>query len=169
MSFGIYLDRQVTHGPAEADRDAVRAALSRWGWAGSPGGPYQIGTEDGITVELYSRGLDGDHPFVGGSLEVRGVSTDLCRLVLDLARAGPFTVSHDGDPGAVILVTEDQRAELPDDLAAHPQLMVCPTAEALEAAIVGGFEAWLAYRDRVCGRSPGALDAEPGAAPDPAM
>lgn len=154
MSFGIYLDRQVSRGPAEADRDAVRAALSRWGWDGSHGSPYQIGTQDGITVELYARGLDGDHPFDGSTLEVRGFGTELCRLVLDLARAGPFTVSHDDDPSAVILVAEEQRADLPADVAESPQLMVCPTPEALEAAIEGGFQAWRAYRDRVCGRSP---------------
>jgi hypothetical protein len=154
VSFGIYLDRQVSCGPVEADRDAVRAALSRWGWDGSPDSPYQIGTEDGITVEFYARGLDGDGPFDGGNLEVRGFSTELCQLVLDLARAGPFTVSHDGDPSAFILVAEEQRAELPADVADHPQLMVCLTPEALEAALDGGFEAWRAYRDRVCDRPP---------------
>ena len=150
MSFGIYLDRQVSRGPAEADRQAVRAALSRWGWDGSPGSPYQIGTEDGITVAFYASRLDDPAVlFTGGNLEVHGFSIELCRLVLDLARAGPFTISHDGDPGAIILVGEEQRADLPADMADHPQLMVCPTPEALAAALDDGFEAWRALRNRV--------------------
>jgi hypothetical protein len=156
VSFGVYLYRCGTNGSEEANRQAVRDALSRWGWDGSPGSPYQIGTEDGVTVEFYASGLDDpDKPFEGGNLEVRGFSTEFCRLVLDLARAGPFTIGHDGDTDAVILVGEEQRADLPADLIDHPEIMVCTSPEALEAALSGGFEAWRTYRDRVCGNTPG--------------
>jgi hypothetical protein len=151
MSFGIYLYRQDASGLAEADREAVRAALSRWGWDGSEESPYQIGTSDGITVEFWAKELDGPGPFCGGNLEVRGFSTELCRLVLDLARAGPFSISHDGDASAVILVREEQRADLPADMIDDPKLMVCRTPEELEAAIEGGFDAWREFRDRACG------------------
>ena len=155
MSFGIYLYRYDSTGLAEADRDAVRAALSRWGWDGSDGSPYQIGTEDGITAEFYATGLDDrSTAFEGGNLEVHGFSIELCRLILDLAGAGRFTLSHDGDAGAVILVGEEQRAVLPADMQDDPKLMVCRTPEELEAAIEGGFDKWRVVRDRACGRSP---------------
>ena len=154
MSFGIYLYRHATDGLAEADRSAVRAALARWGWDGSEGGPYQIGTADGIAADFYASGLgDDSKPFDGGNLEVRGFSIELCRLVLDLARAGPFTVSHDGDASAVILIGEEQRASLPADMADDPKVMVCSTPEELEAALDGGFDAWREFRDRACGRA----------------
>ncbi len=78
----------------------------------------------------------------------------MCRLILDLAGAGRFTVSHDGDTGAVILVGEEQRAALPADMQGDPNLMVCRTPEELEAAVEGGFDRWQKFRDRVCGRSP---------------
>jgi hypothetical protein len=155
MSFGIYLNRQISHGSAEADREGVRAALSRWGWDGSPGSPYQIGTDDGVTVEFYASGLDDpSKPFLGGNLEVHGFSTELCGLVLDLARAGSFIVRHDGDASAVILVSEDQRADLPADLADQPELIVCSTPQALAAVLDSEFEKWWMVRDRACGRSP---------------
>ena len=54
VSFGIYLYRHSV----DADRVAVRAALARWGWDGSHGSPYHVGTSDGVTVELYATGLD---------------------------------------------------------------------------------------------------------------
>jgi|SRR5579883_3354537 len=54
MSFGIYLYRFDVNDLAEADRSAVRTALVRWGWDGSSGSPYQIGTSDGITAEFYA-------------------------------------------------------------------------------------------------------------------
>jgi hypothetical protein len=154
MSYGIYLYRQDPSGLVEADRKAVRAALSGWGWDGSDGSPYQIGTADGITVEFYASGLDGAGPFYGGNLEVRGFSTELCALILDLARAGSFTVSHDGDSSSIILVSEAQRADLPADVAADPKLMVCSTPEELEAALEGGFDRWREFRDVACGGSP---------------
>jgi hypothetical protein len=162
VSFGIYLYRYDCGDVGEADRDAVRVALTRWGWDGSAGCPYQLGTDDGITVEFYASGLDEcGEPFYGGNLEVRGFSVALCRLVLDLARAGPFAISHDGDAGATILVSEEQRASLPADMADDPRVMVCETPEELGAALEGGFEAWRAFRDRVCGRIPGGGLAEP--------
>ena len=112
MSYGIYLYRQDAIGLREADREAVREALARWGWDGSEESPYPLATEDGTTVEFYASGLDGGAPFYGGNLEVRGFSLELCRLVFDLARAGSYTVSHDGDASALILVRESQREEL---------------------------------------------------------
>jgi hypothetical protein len=154
MSFGIYLYRQDARGLVDADREAVCAALLRWGWDGSHDNPYQIGTEDGITVEFYTRGLDGREPFYGGNLEVRGFNLELCRLVLDLAQAGPFAVTHDGDASAVILVREEQRAELPAGMLDDPKLMLCLTPEELEAALDGGFDAWRAFRDLACPRLP---------------
>lgn len=146
MSYGIFLHRDAPLSAAE--RRAVRAALARWGWDGSPGSPYQIGTPDGITVECYASKLDADEPFHHISLEVRGFSLDLCRLVLDLARTGRFSVSHDGDPAAVILADETHRRDLPPDVPADA-VMVCDTPEELEAALDGGFDTWKAYRDRV--------------------
>jgi hypothetical protein len=161
MSFGIYLDRQP--GGGKAERKAFRAALRRWGWDGSPGSPYQVGTPTGITVEVYASSLEGDGPFAGCNLEVRGLDTELCRLVLDLARSGRFQIGSDADSMAVILTDEGQRAEVWDGC---PRVMVCPTPEELEAALTGGFEAWQAYRDRVCGRSGERDPAERGAAPE---
>src|SRR5262249_40413412 len=146
--------RQDPSGLVEADRQAVRAALTRWGWDGSDGSPYQIGTADGITVEFYASGLDGAGPFYGGNLAAQGVGTEPCALVLDVARAGSFTVTHDGDPSSVILVSEAQRADLPADMAADPKLMVCSTPAELVAALEGGFDKWREFRDLACGRSP---------------
>jgi hypothetical protein len=153
VSFGIYLYRYDPNGDGEAERRAVLAALPRWGWDGSAGSPYQIASDDGITVELYSGGLDGGRPFEGCNLEVHAFSVGLCRLVLDLARAGRLTISSDGEPDAVILTGEAQRAELPADVADHPKVMVCRTPEELEAALDGGFEKWREFRDSACGRS----------------
>lgn len=146
MSYGIYLDR---HAPlSEVERAAVRAALTRWGWDGSHGSPYQIGTPDGITVEFWASGLERDNQFFGGNLEVRGFSLEVCRLLLDLAGAGRFSISSDGNPAAVILANDAHRADLPPDVPSA-EVMVCNTPEELEAALDGGFESWRAYCDRV--------------------
>src|SRR5262245_36452897 len=83
VSFGIYLYRHDARGLMEADRQAVRAALARWGWDGSEESPYCIGTADGISVEFYASGLDGSEPFYGGNLDAtRAACPDLS------ARAG---------------------------------------------------------------------------------
>src|SRR5262245_59822275 len=148
MSFGIFLYREP--GGGKEERQAFRAALRRWGWDGSRGSPYLIGTPTGVTVEAYASSLEGRGPFTACSLEVRGFDTDLCRLVLDLARAGRFEISSDADSEAAILTDESQRAEV---RAGCPRVMVCTTAEELGAALAGGFGAWQAYRDRVCGGS----------------
>jgi hypothetical protein len=152
MSFSIFLYRK---GSVRTARKDFRDALKRWGWDGSPGSPYYIGTSTGVTVEAYASELEGRGRFNACSLEVRGMDTELCRLVLDLARAGRFTISSDADPEAEILTDETQRGEVWDGC---PRVMVCRTPEELEAALNGGFETWQAYRDRVCGR-PGEGDA----------
>jgi hypothetical protein len=156
MSYGIYLYRQDATGLVDADRKAVCAALARWGWDGSEESPYLVGTPDGHGAEFWAKELHGGGRFVGGNLELRGFGTVLCRLILDLAKAGPFSISHDGDSGVIILVSEGQRANLPPDLANDPKVMVCETAEELEAAIDGGFERWREFRDAACGRPRGA-------------
>lgn len=146
MSFGIYLYREP--GGGKAERATFRTAMKRWGWDGSAGSPYHLGTDTGITVELYMSCLAGSGPFDAGNLEIRHLDTELCRLVLDLARAGRFTISSDADPGAVILLDEEQRATLGAD---PPPAMVCVSPEELEAALDGGFEAWQEYRRRATG------------------
>ena len=160
MSFGIYLNREPGAGAAE--RKAFWAAMKRWGWDGSAGSPYQIGTPTGITVELYGSTLRGRGKFTGGNLEVRGFDAELCRLVLDLARAGRFEISSDADPMAIIVTDGGQQTTLFEGC----RLMVCRIAEELEAALCGGFEAWQAYRDRVCCQPGERNAAEPIAAPD---
>jgi hypothetical protein len=140
MSFGIYLYRQDVSGLVEADRQAVLAALTRWGWDGSEESPYRIGTSDGLIAEFWAKELRSSEPFYGGNLEVRGFSTKLCHLILDLAQAGPFSVSHDGDSSTVILVSESQQTELPSDMVDYPKLMVYLTPEELDAALEGGFD-----------------------------
>src|SRR5262249_179329 len=119
-----------------------------------------------LNAEFWAVGLHSDEPFHGGNLEVRGFSTELCRLILDLARAGPFALTNDGDSSAVILVSEEQRADLPADMADYPKLMVCRTAEELESAREGGFDRWQEFRDAACGGFPPAGSAELGAAPE---
>ena len=160
MSFGITLYREPDAGAAE--RKAFWAAMKRWGWDGQAGSPYQIGTPTGVTVELYGSTLWGRGKFTGGSLEVRGFDTELCRLVLDLARAGRFEISSDADPMAIIVTDGGQQTTLFEGC----RLMVCRIAEELEAALCGGFEAWQAYRDQACGQSGERNPAEPSAAPD---
>jgi hypothetical protein len=161
MSFGIFLYRPP--GSGRVDRRAFRAALQRWGWDGSPGFPYHVGTTTGVTVEVYASALEDKSRFSGCSLEVRGFDTELCRLVLDLARAGGFQISSDADSEAVILTDEGQRAEASDGSL---RVLVFSTPEELEAALGGGFEAWQAYRERACGRPGERNPAGPGAAPD---
>jgi hypothetical protein len=160
MSFGIFLFRPP--GSGRVDRKAFRAVLQRWGWDGSADFPYHVGTSTGITVEVYASALEDHGRFAGCSLEVRGFDTELCRLVLDLARAGRFEISSDADSEATILTDESQRANV---WAGCPRVMVCSTPEELEAALTGGFEVWQAYRDRVCGPSGERAPAERGAAP----
>lgn len=160
MSFGIILYREPGAGPSE--RKAFWAAMKRWGWDGQVGSPYQIGTPTGVTVELYGSTLWGRGKFTGGNLEVRGFDTELCRLVLDLARAGRFEISSDADSMSTIITDEGQQATPFEG----GRVMVCRTAEELEAALSGGFEAWQAYRDRVCGQAGERDPAEPIAAPD---
>ena len=114
-------------------------------------------------MTVYASTLEpGGGAFDYCDLEVRGFDTELCRLVLDLARAGGFEISSDADSSAVILTDEGRQAVVWEGC----RVMVCPTPEELEAALCGGFGAWQAYRDRVCGRAGERNPAEPDAAPD---
>ncbi len=131
MSIGINLHRDAP-GDGVTERAAFRDALRRWGWDGTEGSPYQIATESEVGVDVYADGLDTDDVFDHANLEPSGIDSGVCRLVLDLARAGRFTIGSDADPQSVILTDEEQRSLVSTD---WPRVLVCDTPDALYAAL----------------------------------
>jgi hypothetical protein len=66
----------------------------------------------------------------------------------------------EGNP--LVLVSEDQKHDVPSDFLEHLRPIVVNSADELGALLSGGFERWSAYRDQVLNGRGEASPDDPG-------
>lgn len=149
MSYSIYLYRMSVSGEinedsiSDEDFSEVQEVLKRWGWDGHEPKPF-FQTPEGWDVEV--RGTLTAGQFCGLYLNIWDLNPEICQLVLEIAKAGRFTITHDGNEETPIIIDEAQRSDLPPAWSENSDFFICTTPTQLEAAIDGGFGKWAGYK-----------------------
>jgi hypothetical protein len=126
MTLDVFLTSFRAGEEVPVDGDALEAALAANGLAGD----RTVRTKDGGTAELL---VDTD----GASFLITRLSSELSRLLFDVARTARLVVlPADGTPNAYV-VEERLAAGLPEDLNPH----VVTTSTSLDAALQASAEA----------------------------
>lgn len=150
MSYSVYLYRMGADGElyncdeiSDADFGAVGEVLQRWGWDGREKQPC-LKSPEGYDVEIWARLTAGE--FYGLYLNIWDLNPEICQLILEIAKAGRFTITHDGNEETPIIIDESQRSDLPPAWSENSDFFICTTPTQLEAAIGGGFGKWAGYK-----------------------
>jgi hypothetical protein len=127
-----------------AELDAVRAVLTK----ATTHGPdkfdcHVVGFKDGGTAEVFASNLD-----MGCMVAVRGITPDFLQFLLDLVKAGNWSMIAAMEDSAVVVSALESVKNAPEDF---PRIVVCNSVPELGALLSGGFAKWKAYRDQVVG------------------
>ena len=139
MSFDVYLQKFARGESAEVSREQVLAILRNTEFSGPDNfGFYVVKFPDGQDVEFSAKGLQGSGEFMSCSFQIRGMSPNLVRFILEVARAGDMVMLPAMEDFVPILSRPEQRKELPEDLASNePEPVVCGSPEELESLLSG--------------------------------
>ena len=151
MSFDLFLVTFENGGKATADTAAACVVLERAEYDHRPEfDVYDINFEDGSHVEMYASGLHGGKKqFDGAMFVIRGMSTAIGAFIFEFSRAAGCVIFPAMEPACVLLPREDLASHLPADLGDDFQRVPVGNAGELLAALNGGYDSWLAYRDQV--------------------
>ncbi|PWT86620.1 MAG: hypothetical protein C5B56_12145 [Proteobacteria bacterium] len=155
MSFDVFLQRFADGESAHVDRRPVREVLKSANYRGPDDfGVYVVAFPDGVEVEFSAKGLESGESFKGCAFHIRGFGDGLIKFMFDVARAGDMVIIPTMEDNPLVLVSEQQKKNVPVDLQESFQSIVVDSAGELGAVLSGGFEGWCAYRDQVLRRSP---------------
>jgi hypothetical protein len=153
VSFDVFLQRFVDGESAEVDRrrvtEVLRAATHR---GPDDFGLYIVAFSDGVEVEFSASGLESDEPFTGCAFYIHGFGGDLTKFMFDVARAGDLVLIPAMEGNPLILVSEEQKRNVPGDLVENLKPVVVRSAGELGAILTSGFNGWSAYRNQVLGQ-----------------
>lgn len=154
MSFDVFLARFVHGESAEVDRTQVREVLSARRYRGPDQfGFYVVAFPDGTDVEFSAKGLELDASFTGCAFHMRGFGEGLVKFIFDIARGGDMVIIPAMEGNPLILVSEQQRKNIPAELREGFKSVVVDSAGELGAILRGGFGGWSTYRDQILRRS----------------
>ena len=154
MSFDLFLLRFDNGKSAEVNRLPVLEVLKATTYRGPDEyGFYVVAFPDGVHVEFSAGGLESQEKFDGCAFHIRGFGEGLLKFILDVARAGDMVIFPAMEGNPLILVSEQQKRNVPTDLLSKFQSVVVSTGDELGAVLRGGFEGWSAYRDYVLEKS----------------
>ena len=157
MSFDVFLQRFANGKDASVDRESVQAVLQTRQFTGPDEfGFYNVEFSDGTHVEFSAKRLSGPGDFIGCAFHIRGMSSELVSFVWEIARAGDMVILPAMENFVPILVSAEQKNQLPLDLLQNqPEPVVCASAAELEVLLTNGYTGWRKYRDQVVGAPPG--------------
>ena len=107
---------------------------------------------DGGEAEVFCGNLAG-----GCMVALRGITPGLLQLLLDLLKAGNWSMVPAMEDAVAIVPSPQAVQSVPDDF---PPTVVCDSAEDLGRLLSEGFTAWKKYRDQVVGGEEPARDEE---------
>jgi hypothetical protein len=140
VSLDLFLKRFAERPATEADREAVRAVLSRYETVGPDDvGTYFVTLPHGVAVELLAQDLRSPLPFEGCAFRIRQHELDarVGELVLAVARAARCVILPVLEPFLPILVEPEQQGSVPPRLARRfEELPLCATGAELAAVLV---------------------------------
>jgi hypothetical protein len=150
VSFDIFLQKFVNGQPADANPEPVRRVLMTRQHSGPDTyGFYRVRFADDDEVEFSAKGLDGAASFGGCAFHVRRLSPHLFAFLWDIAKAGELVLLPAMKDSIAILSSPDQKQHLPAELINHSwTIVVCESAEELQALLTGGFNSWRKYLDQ---------------------
>jgi hypothetical protein len=155
MSFDIFLQKFSDGQPVEVDRQPVSTVLQTFKFSGPDKfGYYIVDFPDGSTVEFSAKGLDGSTGFTSCAFHIHRMSPLLVSFILEIAKAGDLVILSAMEDFVPILSSQEQRQQLPLDLAQNdPEPVVCGSAAELESLLSRGYAGWQTYRDQITKRS----------------
>jgi hypothetical protein len=154
VSFDVFLLRFANGESAQVERQSVRDVLKSAAYRGPDDfGFYVVEFPDGLEVEFSAKGLESRESFTGCAFHVRGFGDGLMKFMFDIARAGDMVIIPAMEGNPLVLVSEQQKQDVPADLQESFQSIVVGSAAELGAVLSGGFDGWSTYRDQVLGRS----------------
>ncbi len=118
------LDKATTHGPDKFGCHVVRF-------------------QDGGGAEVFAKNLE-----TGCMVAVRGITPGLLQFLIDLLKAGNWSMIPAMEDVVVIVSAVESVKGVPDGF---PERVVCDSADELGVLLSGGFSAWKKYRDHVVG------------------
>jgi hypothetical protein len=104
-----------------------------------------------VDVEFSARGLESGG-FTDCAFHIHGFGDYLAKFIRDVARAGQMVIMPAMEGNPIILLSDDQRADVPSDALEHLRPVVVQSVDELKAILTGGFQGWSAYRDQVAQR-----------------
>jgi hypothetical protein len=153
MSFDVFLMRFKNGKSADVDRLPVLEVLKATMYRDLNDGLYVVNLRDGVHVEFFAKDLESQSAFKGCSFGIRGFGECLMKFMLDIAKAGDMVMLPAMKGNPLIMVSEQQRRNVPADLLASFPPVVVNSADELAAVLRGGFQGWSAYRDYVVEKS----------------
>lgn len=106
-------------------------------------GCHVVGVEDDGKAEVF-----GDDLGSGCMVALRGITPALLQFLIDLLRAGNWSMVAVMDDIVAIVSSLESVKSVPDDF---PKIIVCNSADELGILLSGGFAAWKKYRDQAVG------------------
>jgi hypothetical protein len=154
VSFDVFAQAFRDGGAALGDFTAAQKVMAKHRHSNDPQfNSYNVEFTDGSHLEMYVGGLDGKEPFDSAMFALRGISDAIGDFIFDFTRAAGFALLPAMDPVCVLLTDQKQRPHLPAGMSDEFQVIVISSGAELLAALEGGYETWLAYRNRVFGDS----------------
>lgn len=149
MSFDVFLQRFAPVGEEFDERAALAELLRAIHDLQCESITATMGEHEGkaeIEIDLpLGNGYLGPK---GAALFLRTLHPEIMRLIHALAVVGDMVIIPAMEPARFILVREEQRQHLPQDLD-WEEPVVCAAPDDLGALLLGGFDEWAAYRDHV--------------------
>jgi len=113
-------------------------------------GFYRVAFPDGSDVDFSAEGLQGLGDFSDCAIHIHGLSSHITSFIFEIARAGDMVILPAMDDFVPILLSPEQKKELPAELAENdPKPVLCGSSGELEALLSDGHTGWLKYRDQV--------------------
>ena len=154
MSFDIFLQKFRNGTPAEVPRSGILALLKSKQYTGPDKfGFYDIQFHDGVRVEFSAKSLESNGSFKGCAFHIRAFSKQLVEFIFDVAHAGNMSIIPTTEDAIVLLLSEDDKRELPSDVLERFHSILLTSAEELHLVLQQGYAGWPKYREQVAGSS----------------
>jgi hypothetical protein len=105
---------------------------------------------DCADVELSAKGLDGAARFTGCAFHIDGMSPQLVRFILEIAKAGDMVVLPATEDLVPILSSLEQKQQLPSHLVeGGPEPVFCESPAELVSLLSRGDAGWQKYLNQI--------------------